>query len=326
MNTSYSSLLNDLQKSLDNCTSPNELYKIKSTFLGKKGILANQFNEMRNISHEEKKKLGQELNKIKTQIELAIREKEKLLNAQKLESKEIDVELPGMNASVGTRHPISITINEITKILSQFGFSKVIGDEIETEFYNFEALNIPETHPARDMHDTFYINVKNLLRTHTSSVQIHSMEKYNAPIKIMTPGRVYRCDSDPTHSPMFHQIEGLYVDEGVSFTHLKGILEEFINLYFGKKMEIRFRPSYFPFTEPSAEIDIKFNNKWLEVLGCGMVHNNVLMNVNIDTKKYSGFAFGLGIERFAMLKYGIRDLRLFYENDLMFLKQFSGIK
>ena len=176
------------------------------------------------------------------------------------------------------------------------------------------------------MHDTFYINVKNLLRTHTSSVQIHSMEKYNAPIIIMTPGRVYRCDSDPTHSPMFHQIEGLYVDEGVSFTHLKGILEEFINLYFGKKMEIRFRPSYFPFTEPSAEIDIKFNNKWLEVLGCGMVHNNVLMNVNIDTKKYSGFAFGLGIERFAMLKYGIRDLRLFYENDLMFLKQFSGIR
>ena len=326
MNTSYSSLLNDLQKSLDNCTSSNELYKIKSTFLGKKGILANKFNEMRNIPHEEKKKLGQELNKIKTQIELAIREKEKLLNAQKLESKEIDVELPGMNARVGTRHPISITINEITKILSQFGFSKVIGDEIETEFYNFEALNIPETHPARDMHDTFYINVKNLLRTHTSSVQIHSMEKYNAPIKIMTPGRVYRCDSDPTHSPMFHQIEGLYVDEGVSFTHLKGILEEFINLYFGKKMEIRFRPSYFPFTEPSAEIDIKFNNKWLEVLGCGMVHNNVLMNVNIDTKKYSGFAFGLGIERFAMLKYGIRDLRLFYENDLMFLKQFSGIK
>ena len=326
MNTSYSSLLNDLQKSLDNCASSNELYKIKSTFLGKKGILASQFSEMRNISHEEKKKLGQELNKIKTQIELAIREKEKLLNAQKLESKEIDVELPGMNARVGTRHPISITINEITKILSQFGFSKVIGDEIETEFYNFEALNIPETHPARDMHDTFYINVKNLLRTHTSSVQIHSMEKYNAPIKIMTPGRVYRCDSDPTHSPMFHQIEGLYVDEGVSFTHLKGILEEFINLYFGKKMEIRFRPSYFPFTEPSAEIDIKFNNKWLEVLGCGMVHNNVLMNVNIDTKKYSGFAFGLGIERFAMLKYGIRDLRLFYENDLMFLKQFSGIK
>ena len=207
------------------------------------------------------------VNKIKTQIELAIREKENLLNAKKLQSKEIDVEVPGMNARVGTRHPISITINEITKILSQFGFSKVIGDEIETEFYNFEALNIPKTHPARDMHDTFYINVKNLLRTHTSSVQIHSMEKYNAPIKIMTPGRVYRCDSDPTHSPMFHQIEGLYVDEGVSFTHLKGILEEFINLYFGKKMEIRFRPSYFPFTEPSAEIDIKFNNKWLEVLG-----------------------------------------------------------
>ena len=326
MNTSYSSLINDLRKSLDDCDSLSELYKIKSTFLGKKGLLASQFNQMTNIPHEEKKKLGQELNKIKKNIESALQQKERVLNAQKLEAKEIDAELPGNNTLTGTRHPISITINKITKILSQFGFSKVIGDEIETEFYNFEALNIPRTHPARDMHDTFYINLKNLLRTHTSSVQIHSMELYNAPIKIMTPGKVYRSDSDPTHSPMFHQIEGLYVDEGVNFTHLKGILEEFINIYFGKKMQIRFRPSYFPFTEPSAEIDIKFNNQWLEVLGCGMVHNNVLKNVNIDVNKYSGFAFGLGIERFAMLKYGIRDLRLFYENDLMFLDQFSGIK
>ena len=326
MNTSYSSLLKDLQKSLDSCKSLNALYKIKSEFLGKKGLLASEFSKMSNISNDDKRKLGQDLNNFKTEIEYLLRQKEKTLNAQKLQSKLIDIELPGMNIIRGTRHPISVTINEITEILSQFGFSKVTGSEVETEFYNFEALNISESHPARDMHDTFYINSKNLLRTHTSSVQIHSMEKYNAPIKIMTPGRVYRCDSDPTHSPMFHQIEGLYVDEGVNFTHLKGILEEFINLYFRKKMEIRFRPSYFPFTEPSAEIDIKFNNNWLEVLGCGMIHNNVLRNVNIDSKKYSGFAFGLGIERFAMLKYGIKDLRLFYENDLMFLNQFSGIK
>ncbi len=326
MNTSYSSLLENLKRSLDNCESLNDLYKIKSEFLGKKGFLAAEFSKMSRITNEERRKLGQNLNKIKTEIEYFLQQKEKALNAQKHKSNLIDVELPGMNITKGTRHPISITINEITNILAQFGFSKVIGNEIETEFYNFEALNIPESHPARDMHDTFYINSKNLLRTHTSSVQIHSMEKYNAPIKIMTPGRVYRCDSDPTHSPMFHQIEGLYVDEGINFTHLKGILEEFINLYFNKRMEIRFRPSYFPFTEPSAEIDIKFNNNWLEVLGCGMVHNNVLQNVNIDSTKYSGFAFGLGIERFAMLKYGIKDLRLFYENDLMFLNQFSGIK
>ena len=220
MNTSYSSLLENLKRSLDNCESLNDLYKIKSEFLGKKGFLAAEFSKMSRITNEERRKLGQNLNKIKNENEYFLQQKEKALNAQKHKSNLIDVELPGMNITKGTRHPISITINEITNILAQFGFSKVIGNEIETEFYNFEALNIPESHPARDMHDTF-INSKNLLRTHTSSVQIHSMEKYNAPIKIMTPGRVYRCDSDPTHSPMFHQIEGLYVDEGINFTHLK---------------------------------------------------------------------------------------------------------
>ena len=206
-----------------------------------------------------------------------------------------------------------------------YGFKVEQGKEIETEFYNFEALNIPSNHPARDMHDTFYIDTKKLLRTHTSSVQIHSMMKSGAPIKIIAPGKVYRCDSDPTHSPMFHQLEGLYIDRDINFCHLKGILEKFVTDYFQKEIETRFRPSYFPFTEPSAELDIKFRGKWLEVLGCGMVHENVLKNVSINPNIYSGFAFGLGIERFAMLKYDIRDLRSLYENDLSFLKQFRGI-
>jgi phenylalanyl-tRNA synthetase alpha chain len=234
--------------------------------------------------------------------------------------------LPGKNISMGSRHPISITINKITSILSNYGFASVSGIEIEDEFHNFEALNKPETHPARDMHDTFYVSDNKLLRTHTSSVQIRSMLSNKAPLKIMTPGKVYRCDSDPTHSPMFHQIEGLYIDKDVNFCHLKGVLINFIKEFFGKDMEIRFRPSYFPFTEPSAELDIKFKGKWLEVLGCGMVHPNVLSNVKINTKQYSGFAFGLGVERLAMLKYDIVDLRMFYENDISFLSQFRGLK
>ena len=227
---------------------------------------------------------------------------------------------------MGSRHPISITINQIISILGDHGFTSVSGIEIEDEFHNFEALNIPETHPARDMHDTFYVSDNKLLRTHTSSVQIRSMLSNKAPLKIMTPGKVYRCDSDPTHSPMFHQIEGLYIDKDVNFCHLKGVLINFIKEFFGKDMEIRFRPSYFPFTEPSAELDIKFKGKWLEVLGCGMVHPNVLSNVKINTKQYSGFAFGLGVERLAMLKYDIVDLRMFYENDISFLSQFKGLK
>ena len=227
---------------------------------------------------------------------------------------------------MGSRHPISITINQITSILGDHGFTSVSGIEIEDEFHNFEALNIPDTHPARDMHDTFYVSDNKLLRTHTSSVQIRSMLSNKAPLKIMTPGKVYRCDSDPTHSPMFHQIEGLYIDKNVNFCHLKGVLINFIKEFFGKDMEIRFRPSYFPFTEPSAELDIKFKGKWLEVLGCGMVHPNVLSNVKINTNQYSGFAFGLGVERLAMLKYDIVDLRMFYENDISFLSQFKGLK
>ena len=275
---------------------------------------------------EERKELGKSLNILKGQTQELITLQLDNIQKTKEDNNFVDVTLPGKNISMGSRHPISITINQITSILGDHGFTSVSGIEIEDEFHNFEALNIPDTHPARDMHDTFYVSDNKLLRTHTSSVQIRSMLSNKAPLKIMTPGKVYRCDSDPTHSPMFHQIEGLYIDKNVNFCHLKGVLINFIKEFFGKDMEIRFRPSYFPFTEPSAELDIKFKGKWLEVLGCGMVHPNVLSNVKINTKQYSGFAFGLGVERLAMLKYDIVDLRMFYENDISFLSQFKGLK
>ena len=323
MESNHSLLIEKLKQALVECKTEQELLKIKADFLGKNGFITKEFEQIKFA--EDKKATGQVLNSVKN-------EAEELIKACKgkfekiIEDDYFDISQPGRDIKIGTRHPITLTINDITKIFNSYGFSEVSGKEIETEFYNFEALNIPKNHPARDMHDTFYVDVNNLLRTHTSSVQIHSMLKYKAPLKIMTPGKVYRCDSDPTHSPMFHQIEGLYIDKNVNFCHLKGILIQFINDYFGSNVEIRFRPSYFPFTEPSAELDIKFRGKWLEVLGCGMVHNSVLENVKISTKRFTGFAFGLGVERLAMLKYDIKDLRLFYENDMNFLRQFEGIK
>ena len=323
METKYSSLIQNLKARLNTCKTENELLKIKSDFLGKNGLITKEFLGIRDA--EDKKYTGQQLNLLKKQAESLITESSVRIQDLSVSDNAIDISLPGRNVSEGTRHPISITINHISNIMRGYGFRVEQGSEIETEFYNFEALNIPSNHPARDMHDTFYIDTKKLLRTHTSSVQIHSMMKSGAPLKIIAPGKVYRCDSDPTHSPMFHQLEGLYIDEDINFCHLKGILEKFVSDYFQREIETRFRPSYFPFTEPSAELDIKFRGKWLEVLGCGMVHENVLKNVGINPKKYSGFAFGLGIERFAMLKFDIRDLRSFYENDLSFLKQFRGI-
>ena len=323
METQYSSLIQDLKKRLETCKTENEILKVKSDFLGKNGLITREFLGIRDAV--DKKYIGQQLNSLKSQAESIIAENAARIQNLHVSESTIDISLPGRNISEGTRHPISITINHISNIMRGYGFKVEQGKEIETEFYNFEALNIPSNHPARDMHDTFYIDTKKLLRTHTSSVQIHSMMKSGAPIKIIAPGKVYRCDSDPTHSPMFHQLEGLYIDRDINFCHLKGILEKFVTDYFQKEIETRFRPSYFPFTEPSAELDIKFRGKWLEVLGCGMVHENVLKNVSINPNKYSGFAFGLGIERFAMLKYDIRDLRSLYENDLSFLKQFRGI-
>ena len=323
METQYTLVINDLKKRLEDCDTEHDILKVKADFLGKNGSVTKQFEKLRDAV--DKKLIGQQLNKLKNEVESLIDNK-KLKLIEISDVKKIDVSLPGRDKSDGSRHPISITIRAIAEIFRGYGFHEVSGNEIETEFYNFEALNIPKNHPARDMHDTFYIDSEKLLRTHTSSVQIHSMKKFKAPLKIMTPGKVYRCDSDPTHSPMFHQLEGLYIDENVSFCELKGILEKFISDYFNEDLETRFRPSYFPFTEPSAELDIKFRGKWLEVLGCGMVHKNVLKNVKINPKKYSGFAFGLGIERLAMLKYDIKDLRSFYENDLNFLRQFRGLR
>jgi phenylalanyl-tRNA synthetase alpha chain len=322
----YTSLISELREKLKECKSPHDIANIKAHYLGKTGIVTNEFGKLKDASLEEKKELGKSLNILKGQTQELIALQLDNIQKTKENNDFIDVTLPGKNISMGSRHPISITINQITSILSNHGFTSVSGIEIEDEFHNFEALNIPDTHPARDMHDTFYVSDNKLLRTHTSSVQIRSMLSNKAPLKIMTPGKVYRCDSDPTHSPMFHQIEGLYIDKNVNFCHLKGVLISFIKEFFGKDMEIRFRPSYFPFTEPSAELDIKFQGKWLEVLGCGMVHPNVLSNVKINTKQYSGFAFGLGVERLAMLKYDIVDLRMFYENDISFLSQFKGLK
>ena len=232
--------------------------------------------------------------------------------------------MPGRRTIIGNKHPVSSTLNEIEKIFLNAGFLVEDGPEIEDEYHNFTALNIPENHPARAMHDTFYFTAQYLLRTHTSPIQIRSMEQYGVPIRVIAPGKVYRRDSDITHTPMFHQIEGLVIDKDINFTHLKGILHDFINTFFEDEMKVRFRPSYFPFTEPSAEVDLlSKDNQWLEILGCGMVHPKVLTNLGIDNEIFNGYAFGMGVERLAMLKYGINDIRLFYENDLNFLNQFK---
>ena len=327
MSKKHTSLISELRGKLNICDSSHELSNIKSYYLGKNGILADEFIKLKSVKLSEKKELGMSLNILKNEMQDLISQKLNLLSSENdKDIKATDVTLPGKNISLGSRHPIAITINDIMDILGSYGFTSVEGLEIEDEFHNFEALNISENHPARDMHDTFYVSDNKLLRTHTSSVQIRSMMVAEPPLKIMTPGKVYRCDSDPTHSPMFHQIEGLHIDENINFGHLKGTLIHFIKEFFGKEMQIRFRPSYFPFTEPSAEIDIKFKGKWLEVLGCGMVHPNVLSNVNIDNKKYTGFAFGLGVERLTMLRHSITDLRMFYDNDISFLSQFKDLK
>lgn len=307
------------------------LEQLRVQLLGKNGQLTALLKSLGSLAPEQRREQGQEINSAKTRISNLLDEKKQALEQialeNKLQSQKIDITLPGSAPSRGALHPITHTIEHIEQFFSKMGFSVQLGPEVETPYYNFDALNIPEHHPARAMHDTFYFSDALLLRTHTSNVQIRYMENNAPPIRIIAPGRVYRCDSDMTHTPMFHQIEALMVDENISFAHLKGILIAFLHDYFGKDVEIRFRPSFFPFTEPSAEVDIRMNSKsrWLEVLGCGMVHPNLLKQVNIDPKKYSGFAFGLGVERFAMLKYGINDLRLFFENDLRILEQFSGI-
>ena len=301
---------------------------LKAEYLGKTGKITALMKGLGALSIEEKKTIGAAINVEKQRFQDAINQKRDELNAAKLaaqlKSESLDVTLPGRGQSVGGLHPVTNTLERVMDLFNGMGFEIADGPEIEQDFYNFEALNIPENHPARAMHDTFYVENGDVLRTHTSPIQIRYMlDKKNPPIRIIAPGRVYRVDSDATHSPMFHQAEGLWVEEGMTMADLKAVFTEFIRNFFERDdMQVRFRPSFFPFTEPSAEIDILGERGWLEVGGCGMVHPNVLRNVGIDPEKYTGFAFGIGLDRFAMLRYGVNDLRLFFGNDLNFLNQF----
>ncbi len=311
---------------------------VRVAFLGKKGVLTEQLKQLGTLPPEQRREAGQLVNEAKELLTDVLNARRSTLESQqqaaRIASETVDVTLPGRGHARGGRHPVTRTLERLETLFSSMGFVLADGPEIEDEFHNFETLNIPETHPARAMHDTFYLNDGSLLRTHTSPVQVRYMKAHKPPLRVIAPGRVYRCDSDVTHTPMFHQIEGLMVDENVSFADLRGVLSDFLERFFEKTLKVRFRPSYFPFTEPSAEVDIECvicggggcrvckSTGWLEVLGCGMVHPEVFRHVGISAEQYTGFAFGLGVERLAMLRYGVNDLRLFYENDLRFLRQF----
>ena len=331
----------NFEKKIKSLKSKEELQILKTEFFGKSGQITNQFKNLGTITADKRKEFASSLNKLKdnltTQLDNKSIEIETLEINEKLKDQKIDITLPVRPFQNGKIHPVSQVIDEITSIFSEIGFSVAEGPDVETEHNNFTALNTPEDHPARDMHDTFYLgeNKKTLLRTHTSPVQIRTMMSDKPPFKIIVPGRTYRCDSDQTHAPMFHQLEGLHIDKNITMSHLKGCLDYFIKEFFEvKNLKMRFRPSHFPFTEPSAEVDIGYRiekgrivigegDKWLEILGCGMVHPNVLRNVKVDPNKYQGFAFGMGIDRLAMLKYGINDLRAFFESDYRWLSHFG---
>ena len=305
-----------------------ELDNVRVTYLGKKGLFAEFMKGLAQLDAAQRPAQGAIINAAKQEVVAAIEARRaQLEQAQldaKLASERVDITLPSRHRDVGTLHPVTRTVERLTELFGSMGFEVVSGPEIEDDYHNFDALNLPPHHPARDSHDTFMFPNGLLLRSQTSSVQIRTMEKKAPPLRIVSPGRVYRNDYDMTHTPMFHQIEGLYVDRNVSFADLKGVLYEFLLKFFEEELEVRFRPSYFPFTEPSAEVDVRRKGgKWLEVLGCGMVHPNVLRNVGIDPEEFTGFAFGMGIERLTMLRYGVNDLRAFFENDLRFLKQFA---
>ncbi len=320
-------LLEEAKAKVSSAVDLAALDQVRIDYLGKKGKLTDLLKQLGSLSNEERPAAGQLINQAKQELNQALENQKRVFEeqvlAEKLSKETIDVTLPGRGQSSGGLHPITQTMQEIEQLFAGIGFDVASGPEVEDDFHNFEALNIPAHHPARAMHDTFYFSENSLLRTHTSSVQIRVMEQGEPPFRFIAPGRVYRCDSDMTHTPMFHQVEGLLVDENVTFAQLKGLLIEFLEKFFQKELQVRFRPSYFPFTEPSAEVDIMGERGWLEVLGCGMVHPNVLKNVNIDPEKYTGLAFGMGVERLAMLKYGVPDLRAFFENDLRFLEQFN---
>lgn len=340
MSQSPDQLLSSAQAEVAAAADLTALDSIRVKYLGKKGALTEQLKQLGQLPAEERGKAGAGINKAKQALQTSLvnrkTELETIALEQRLAEQSIDVTLPGRGQTVGGLHPVTRTLERIEDLLLQAGFTVAEGPEIEDDFHNFEALNIPAHHPARAMHDTFYIDANTVLRTHTSPVQIRVMKEQEPPIRIIAPGRVYRCDSDVTHTPMFHQVEGLWVDKEVSFAQLKGLLQNFLRAFFeNDELQIRLRPSYFPFTEPSAEVDISCvhcdgagcricsGTGWLEVLGCGMVHPNVFKAVGVDEQIWSGYAFGMGVERLAMLRYGVNDLRLFFENDLRFLKQFA---
>ncbi|MCP3906738.1 MAG: phenylalanine--tRNA ligase subunit alpha [Oceanicoccus sp.] len=332
------SLANEAREAIASATDVAALDAVRVEYLGKKGSITGLLKGLGKLSAQERPAAGAEINKVKQALQELIGERKDNLEgaavAEKLANETIDITLPGRGEATGGLHPVTRTIERIAEFFEAIGFETVEGPEIEDDYHNFEALNIPAHHPARAMHDTFYIDETTVLRTHTSPVQVRVMEATEPPLKVICPGRVYRCDSDLTHTPMFHQVEGLLISENSSFADLKGIVEEFLRVFFEKELAVRFRPSYFPFTEPSAEVDIQCvmcngegcrvcsHTGWLEVMGCGMVHPRVFECSNIDTEKYTGFAFGMGVERLAMLRYGVNDLRLFFENDLRFLEQF----
>jgi len=308
------------------------LEDVRVQYLGKKGELTQMMKTLGKLSAQQRPKAGQMINEAKQAVQGFLSEKKQALEDALLEAQlageTIDVTLPGRGVDMGGLHPVTRTLHRIESLFAKAGFEVETGPEIEDDWHNFEALNIPETHPARAMHDTFYFDDQTVLRTHTSGVQIRTMENREVPMRIIAPGRVYRCDSDQTHTPMFHQVEGLVVEEQASFAQLRTLIIAFLKQFFeDDQLKVRFRPSYFPFTEPSAEVDIATNlfgdGRWIEVLGCGMVHPKVLKNVGVDSEKYTGLAFGLGVERLAMLRYGVTDLRQFFENDIRFLKQFK---
>jgi phenylalanyl-tRNA synthetase alpha chain len=304
------------------------LENLRVHYLGKKGEITALLKNLGSLSPNERPQAGQIINQAKEQLETQLQTRKQILETQQLNqelaSETIDVTLPGIDNQVGSLHPLTRSLQRLIEIFHSLGFQTIEGPEVETEYYNFTALNTPEHHPARAMHDTFYFADGRLLRSHTSPVQIHHMQNHQPPYRLIAPGRVYRRDQDMTHTPMFNQIEGLLVSENSSFADLKGLLHTVLEQFFEKKLDIRMRPSYFPFTEPSAEVDVAWGDgKWLEILGCGMVHPNVLAACHIDSERYTGFAFGMGLERLVMLRYNIPDLRLLFENDLRFLKQFA---
>ncbi|MCB1648127.1 MAG: phenylalanine--tRNA ligase subunit alpha [Pseudomonadales bacterium] len=333
------SLVESALRAIEQTSDERALEQLRVDYLGKKGSLTELLKGLGKLSPEERPQAGERINQAKRQVQDALESRKKdlveaALNRQ-LRSEAVDVTLPGRRQSGGGLHPVSRTIERIQSIFEAAAYTVAIGPEIEDDYHNFGALNIPEHHPARAMHDTFYIDPATVLRTHTSPVQVRVMEASKPPYRMICPGRVYRCDSDITHTPMFHQVEGLLIDTDVSFADLRGTVEEFLQAFFEKDLAVRFRPSYFPFTEPSAEVDMACvmcegkgcrvcsHTGWLEVMGCGMVHPNVLSSSGIDAEQFTGFAFGMGVERLAMLRYGVNDLRLFFENDLRFLKQFN---